>query len=362
MMKIVDVNLRDESYHIYIGPDLLEQIGYQLRQIVKEDKVVVVTNPVVKGLYGNLLKQSLTNYGFEVVVLEIPEGEEQKTLQNASKLYGELSNCYTERSTPILSLGGGIIGDLTGFVAATYLRGVPFIQIPTTLLAQIDSSIGGKVAVNYDQFKNKIGTFYQPKLVISDIATLRTLPVRELVSGMAEIIKHAVIRDKDLFDYIEDNLDRIKTFNDNNVLEELVFRAVYIKAKIIEQDEKDLNLRNILNYGHTIGHAIETLLKFKLKHGEAVAIGMMAAGRISNKMGMLSNNELYRMKDVIEKAGLVTKAPKIDITQLIEIMKHDKKVLAGKIRFVLLNSIGEAIMSDVVPLTLVEEVLLNSDE
>ena len=141
-----------------------------------------------------------------------------------------------------------------------------------------------------------------------------------------------------------------------------MFRAVYIKAKIIEQDEKDLNLRNILNYGHTIGHAIETLLKFKLKHGEAVAIGMMAAGRISNKMGMLSNNELYRMKDVIEKAGLVTKAPKIDITQLIEIMKHDKKVLAGKIRFVLLNSIGEAIMSDVVPLTLVEEVLLNSDE
>ena len=218
------------------------------------------------------------------------------------------------------------------------------------------------MAVNYNQFKNKIGTFYQPKLVVSDIVTLRTLPVRELVSGMAEIIKHAVIWDKDLFDYIEDNLDRIKAFNDNNVLEELVFRAVNIKAKIIEQDEKDLDLRNILNYGHTVGHAIETLSEFKLKHGEAVAIGMMAAGRISNKMGMLSNNELYRMKDVIEKAGLVTKAPKIDIAQLIEIMKHDKKVLAGKIRFILLNSIGEAIMSDVVPLTLVEEVLFNYDE
>ncbi len=362
MMKIVDVNLTNESYHIYIGPDLLEQIGYQLRQIINGDRVVVVTNPLVKRLYGNLLKQSLTNYGFEVVLLELPEGEEQKSLQNASKLYGELSNCHTERSTPILSLGGGIIGDLTGFVAATYLRGVPFIQIPTTLLAQIDSSIGGKVAVNYNQFKNKIGTFYQPKLVVSDIVTLRTLPVRELVSGMAEIIKHAVIWDKDLFDYIEDNLDRIKAFNDNNVLEELVFRAVNIKAKIIEQDEKDLDLRNILNYGHTVGHAIETLSEFKLKHGEAVAIGMMAAGRISNKMGMLSNNELYRMKDVIEKAGLVTKAPKIDIAQLIEIMKHDKKVLAGKIRFILLNSIGEAIMSDVVPLTLVEEVLFNYDE
>ncbi len=362
MMKIIAVSLTDKNYQIYIGSDLLRQFGYQLRQVVDGDRVVMVTNPVVKRLYSNLLKQSLINYGFGVTVLEIPEGEEQKSLQNVSKLYSELSNCNAERSTPILALGGGIIGDLTGFVAATYLRGVPFIQIPTTLLAQVDSSIGGKVAVNYNQFKNKIGTFYQPKLVVSDIVTLRTLPAREFVSGMAEIIKHAVIWDKNLFDYIEENLDRIKAFNDNDVLEELVFRAIKIKAKIIEQDEKDLGLRNILNYGHTIGHAIETLSEFKLKHGEAVAIGMVAAGRISNKMGMLSKKDLYRMKDVLEKAGLVTKAPKVDIAQLIEIMKHDKKVLAGKIRFVLLNSIGNAIMSDVVPLSLVEEALVNSDE
>ena len=247
-------------------------------------------------------------------------------------------------------------------MAATYLRGLPFIQIPTTLLAQVDSSIGGKVAVNYNQFKNKIGSFYQPKLVVSDIVTLHTLPAREFVSGMAEIIKHAVIWDKDLFDYIEENINRIKAFNDNDVVEELVFRAIKIKAKIIEQDEKDLDLRNILNYGHTIGHAFETLSEFKMKHGEAVAIGMVAAGRISNKMGMLSKNELYRMKDVIEKAGLVTKVPEVDIAQLINIMKHDKKVLAGKIRFVLLNSIGKAIMSDIVPLSMVEEVLINSYE
>lgn len=362
MMKIIDVSLTDKNYQIYIGSDLLRQFGYQLRQVVDGDRVVMVTNPVVNRLYGNLLKQSLLNYGFEVTVLEIPEGEEQKSLQNVSKLYSELSNCNAERSTPILALGGGITGDLTGFVAATYLRGVPFIQIPTTLLAQVDSSIGGKVAVNYNQFKNKIGAFYQPKLVVSDIVTLHTLPAREFASGMAEIIKHAVIWDKNLFDYIEENLDRIKAFNDNVVVEELVFRAIKIKAKIIEQDEKDLDLRNILNYGHTIGHAIETLSEFKLKHGEAVAIGMMAAGRISNKMGMLSKKDLYRMKDVLEKTGLVTKAPEVDIAQLIEIMKHDKKVLAGKIRFVLLNSIGKAIMSDIVPLSLVEEALVNSDE
>lgn len=362
MMKIIDVSLTDKNYQIYIGSDLLRQFGYQLRQVVDGDRVVMVTNPVVNRLYGNLLKQSLLNYGFEVTVLEIPEGEEQKSLQNVSKLYSELSNCNAERSTPILALGGGITGDLTGFVAATYLRGVPFIQIPTTLLAQVDSSIGGKVAVNYNQFKNKIGAFYQPKLVVSDIVTLHTLPAREFASGMAEIIKHAVIWDKNLFDYIEENLDRIKAFNDNVVVEELVFRAIKIKAKIIEQDEKDLDLRNILNYGHTIGHAIETLSEFKLKHGEAVAIGMVAAGRISNKMGMLSKKDLYRMKDVLGKAGLVTKAPEVDIAQLIEIMKHDKKVLAGKIRFVLLNSIGKAIMSDIVPLSLVEEALVNSDE
>lgn len=362
MMKIVDIRLTDKSYKIYIGSDLLGQIGYLLRQVVDGDRVIMVTNPLVRRLYGNSIKKSLNNYGFEVIVLEISEGEEQKSLQNSSKLYGELSNCHAERSTPILALGGGIIGDLTGFVAATYLRGVPFIQIPTTILAQVDSSIGGKVAVNYNQFKNKIGTFYQPKLVVSDIVTLHTLPTREFVSGLAEIIKHAVIWDKNLFDYIEENVDRIKTSNDDDVLEELVFRAIKIKANIIEQDEKDLDLRNILNYGHTIGHAIETLSEFQMKHGEAVAVGMVAAGRISNKMGMLSKSELNRMKDVIEKAGLVTKVPEVDIAQLIKTMKHDKKVLAGKIRFVLLNSIGKAIMSDGVPLSLVEEVLINYDE
>ena len=209
VMKIVNVNLKDISYRISIGSGLLEEVGYQLRQVVKGDRVVMVTNPMVKRLYGKVIEQNLINNGFEVKIVEIPEGEEQKSLQNASRLYGELNDYHAERSTPILALGGGVIGDLSGFVAATYLRGVPFIQIPTTLLAQIDSSIGGKVAVNYNQFKNKIGSFYQPKLVVSDIATLHTLPEIEFVNGMAEIIKHAVIWDKELFGYIEKNIDSI---------------------------------------------------------------------------------------------------------------------------------------------------------
>jgi len=325
------------------------------------DKVVIITNPIVRQLYGKLLEQSLGDDGFNLKILEIPEGEGQKSLQNASRIYGELNDYHVERGTPILALGGGVVGDLAGFVAATYLRGLPFVQIPTTLLAQIDSSIGGKVAVNYNQFKNKIGAFYQPKFVVSDIVTLHSLPDAEFISGMAEVIKHAVICDIELFSYIEENIDKIKEADDK-VLEELVYRAAMIKAKVIEQDEKDLGLRNILNYGHTIGHAIETISRYKLKHGEAVAIGMLAAGRISNKMGMLSNNELYRMKKLIEKVGLITKLPDIDISQIMNAMKHDKKVLAGKIRFILLNSIGKAVMSDVVPVSLVKEVLVSNDD
>jgi len=360
-MKTIDVCLTDNVYQISIGPNLLKYVGQQLRRGDNGDKVVIITNPTVNQLYGNIIENSLTDNGFIVKVIEVPEGENEKSLQNASRLYGELTDYNAERSTSILAFGGGVIGDLAGFVAATYLRGLPFIQIPTTLLAQIDSSVGGKVAVNYNQFKNKIGSFYQPKLVVSDIVTLHTIPDVEFISGMAEIIKHALIWDAELFNYIDKCLDKIMNKSDET-LEELVYRAVEIKTRVIEKDEKDLDLRNILNYGHTVGHAIETLSEYKLKHGEAVAIGMFMAGRISNKMGMISNDELYRMKDVLERVGLSTKLPDVDIHQLINIMKHDKKVLAGKIRFILLNSIGKAIMSNDVPLSLVEEVLVKTYE
>jgi len=360
-MRKVKVRLGTNSYEIHIGSGLLKHTGRQLKEIGFGDKLVIVTDPTVKSLYGNILEQSLTSQGFKVTILQVAEGEEQKSLETAGRLYHELSNFYAERTTPILALGGGIIGDLTGFVAATYLRGVPLIQIPTTLLAQVDSSIGGKVAVNHGQLKNKIGAFYQPMLVISDISTLSTLTIREVGDGLAEVIKYAVIGDKELFLFLERNLDQIKAL-DQRLLEEIVFKSSKIKAEIVEKDERDLGLRNILNYGHTIGHAIESVSDFKVEHGGAVAIGMLAAGRISNKLGMLDRNELVRLKGVIERADLPTEIPNLEVEKIIQAIKHDKKILRGKMRFILPKSIGNAFITDEVSLSLIEQVLVSWNE
>ena len=355
-MRKVRVRLGSNGYEIQIGSGLLMQTGQQLKGIGFGDKLVIVTDPTVKSLYGNVLKQSLTRGGFKVAILQIPEGEEQKSLETAGRLYDELSNFYAERATPILALGGGVIGDVAGFVAATYLRGVPLIQIPTTLLAQVDSSIGGKVAVNYGKLKNKIGAFYQPRLVISDINILETLTPGELSDGLAEAIKYGVIWDEDFLAYFERNIDQVKSL-DGRALEIVVFRSAKIKAEVVEKDERDLGLRNILNYGHTIGHAIESVSDFKVQHGEAVAIGMLAAGRISNKLGIFDRNELVRLKNVIERANLPTEIPNLEVEKIIQAMKHDKKILKGKIRFILPKSIGNVFITDEVSPSLVEQAL-----
>ena len=360
-MNKIKVRLGSNSYEIHIGPGILRQTGRRLRESGFSDKLVIITNPIVKGLYGKALEQNLTEEGFSAIVLSVPDGEEQKSLDNAGKLYYELSSCYAERMTPILALGGGVLGDLVGFVAATYLRGVPLIQIPTTLLAQVDSSIGGKVAVNHDQLKNKIGVFYQPRLVITDISTLKTLPQKEFANGLAEVIKSAVIWDKEFFAYLEAHLDGIKSLDDRE-LEEIVFRSAKIKAGVVEKDERDLGLRNILNYGHTIGHAIESAADFRVSHGEAVAIGMVAAARISNRMGILDINELNRMKSLIKRAGLTTETPKLELDRIIQAVRHDKKILEGKIRFVLPKAIGDVFITDEVSPSLVEQVLVDSNE
>ena len=359
-MKKVKVRLGSNSYQIHIGSGILIQTGHQLKENGFTGNLVIITNPVVKRLYGDTLKQNLTRDGFRVITLQVPDGEEQKSLEVAGRLYNELTNSYAERTTPILALGGGVIGDLAGFVAATYLRGVPLIQIPTTLLAQVDSSIGGKVAINHDQLKNKIGAFYQPKLVITDIATLKTLDTKTLIDGLAEVIKYAVIRDKELLTYIEGNLDKIKSLDDR-ALEEIVFRSAKIKAEIVEKDEKDLGLRAILNYGHTVGHAIESASDFKVEHGKAVAIGMLAAAKISNRMGILDKNELLRLKSLIERAGLPTKIPNLKVKEIIQTIKHDKKILRGKLRFILLKSIGSVFTDEVSP-SLVEQILVDWNE
>jgi 3-dehydroquinate synthase len=342
-MKTVKVNLDSNGYEIHIGAGILRQTGGLLKAKGLTDKLVIITNPVVGRLYGNILQQHLAGDGFKVTVMEVPDGEEQKSLETAGRLYHELTEHYAERTTPILALGGGVIGDLAGFVAATYQRGVPLVQIPTTLLAQVDSSIGGKVAVNHGQLKNEVGAFYQPKLVISD-------------NGLAEVIKSAAIRDKEFFAYLAENLERVRSLDDA-LLEEIVSRTAAIKAKVVEEDERDSGLRGILNYGHTIGHAIESVSDFEIEHGAAVAIGMLVAGRISNRMGLLSGDDLARLKSVIEKAGLPTEIPGLDPQKMIQSMQHDKKVQGGKIRFILLKSIGDAFITDEVSPALIEQAL-----
>lgn len=355
-MKKVKVALGSKSYEIHIAAGLLARVGASLKEIGFGGKVVIITNPTLKRLYGDLLAQSLDQDGFRAATLEVPEGEEQKSLETAGRLYGELSRRYAERTTPILALGGGVIGDLAGFVAATYMRGVPLIHIPTTLLAQVDSSIGGKVAVNHGHLKNMVGAFYQPRRVISDIATLKTLPPKEFANGLAEVIKSAVIRDGDFFAFIEANLAKIRGLNEA-VLEEVVFRSASIKAEVVARDELDWGLRNILNFGHTIGHAIETVSDFKIEHGGAVAIGMVAAATISKRMGMLDNSEFKRLKGVIKELGLPTEIAGHKAPEILQAMKHDKKIVAGRIRFILPRRMGEAFLSDEVDLSLVEQVL-----
>ncbi len=358
-MKKIKINLGLNSYQILIGSGLLKETGQRLKEIGSSDRLVIITNPIVQKLYGNSLNQALLKDGFKVTILPVADGEEQKSLETAGRLYTELSEAYTERGTPILALGGGVIGDLAGFVAATYFRGVPLVQIPTTLLAQVDSSIGGKVAVNHGQLKNKIGAFYQPRLVISDSSTLKSLPQGEFANGLAEVIKSAVIRDRDFFTFIETNLDKIKSL-DEGVLEEVIFRSASIKAEVVAKDETDLGLRHILNYGHTIGHAIETVADFKINHGGAVAIGMLAAARISNKLGILGEDELARLRGVISGAALPTEIPDLDRGKMLQAIGHDKKISGGKVKFILPKSIGDVFITDQVSLSLVEEGLADS--
>jgi 3-dehydroquinate synthase len=355
-MKIVKVRLGQNSYSIVIGAGILNQTGQMLKELGLKEKAVIITNPVVQKLYGKLVYQSLVAAGYKTTVLEVPDGEKYKSLESAGKLYQQLAEFGAERSTPVLALGGGVIGDLAGFVAATYMRGVPFTQLPTTLLAQVDSSIGGKTAVNHGQLKNEIGAFYQPRITISDIATLKTLPPAELTSGLAEVIKHAVIKDEQFFNYLEQNLDRIKALDDN-VLETIVMKCAQIKAEIVENDEKDMASRNILNFGHTVGHAVEAVSNFQVAHGQAVAVGMVAAAKIAAELDLMDSVNVTGLERILQKAGLMTRLPKMEINRVIQTMRYDKKVRNDKIRFVLPRSIGQVFITDDVSSTVVEKVL-----
>jgi 3-dehydroquinate synthase len=356
-MEKVRIELGSYSYEIRVGSGLLERVGLWLKEIGLSGKAVVVTDATVKSLYADALSRGLSRAGFKVTVLEVPAGEEQKNLETAGRLYHEMTAAYAERTTPVLALGGGVIGDLAGFVAATYMRGVPLVHVPTTLLAQVDSSIGGKTAVDHGQLKNIVGVFYQPVLVVADIETLKTLPEAELSNGMAEIIKHAAIRNRSFFRFLEINMGKARVL-DARTLETMVLESARIKAEIVEKDERESDYRAILNYGHTIGHAVEAVSDFRLKHGQAVAIGMMAAARISSRMGILDEDEVVRLEEVIMGAGLPSRITGLDRKKVMEAMKHDKKVLQDRVRFVLLKSIGNAFITDGVDPALVEEVVV----
>ncbi len=344
-MKTIEVKLGSSSYQIRVGGGLLGDIPAMLAELGFTSKAMIVSDATVGQLYGRQLARELSDAGLDVTVLDGPENEEEKSLTTAGRLYGELTDALAERNTPLLALGGGVIGDLAGFTAATYQRGMPLIQLPTTLLAQADSSIGGKTAVNHGRLKNMVGTYCQPRLTVADTSVLASLSREQIGDGLAEIIKHGAILDSELFACLEDNLDCALAL-DAATMEWLVARSAEIKASVVEEDELDLGRRNILNYGHTTGHAVETVSDFRVGHGQAVAFGMLVAGRVSRAMGLLSDDETRRIERLIERAGLVGEMPALDTERLLEAMQHDKKIVDGRVRFVLLRAIGDVTVSN----------------
>ena len=349
-MPTLTVNLGDRSYPIIVDSGVLPRAGEFIKQIGLRGKVAVVTNPTVAQLYLDVTCESLARTGFQATPVLVPDGESHKNLQSLSTLYDRLIAERFERSACIVALGGGVIGDLAGFAAATYLRGVPYVQIPTTLLAQVDSSVGGKTGVNHKDGKNLIGAFYQPRLVLIDVEVLQSLPRRELIAGLAEVIKYGIIEDPALFSLLEQEHGRIKNL-DEKLLMEVIATCCAIKARVVEKDEREDDYRAVLNFGHTIGHALEAVTHYsRFLHGEAVGIGMVKASAISAQQGFCDHNSLRRIHDLIEKTGLPSEIPaNITGEDLIRGMEVDKKSGGGKIKFVVCTEIGKTRFHSLTP-------------
>lgn len=346
-MATVELTLPHHRYDIRIEPGLLGRLGELVRAVAPHQQAAVIVDENIAQTHGPVATDAMTNAGYDVVSAKMPIGEQHKTLDTVRSLYDTLLNARMERKSPVVALGGGITGDTVGFVAATYLRGVPFIQCPTTLLAMVDASVGGKVGVNVPQGKNLIGAFYQPDLVAIDTDTLKTLPARELRCGLAECVKHGVIRDASLFDWIADNLPAIQNL-DSAAMVELVERNVRIKAAVVIEDEKEAGVRAHLNFGHTFAHAIEAGTEYgTYHHGEAVALGMVAAARLAADLGRCDRSVLDKLTQLLDAIGLPTSAADLpDTRKLIEIMRLDKKVADGKIRLVLPTRMGEVTVAN----------------
>ena len=349
-MQTLKVDLGDRSYPIHVGAGILENIGNLLQQAGLRGTVAIITNPVVAQLYLDSVHNSLRRAGFQASPVLVPDGEEHKHIQSLSLIYDGLIRARLERDSCVVALGGGVVGDLAGMAAATYLRGIRYIQVPTTLLAQVDSSVGGKTGVNHAQGKNLIGAFYQPKLVLIDIAVLNSLPRREFVAGMAEVIKYGIIEDPSLFSLLEKNMERILEL-DPTLLTEIIAASCAIKARVVEADEREVDYRAVLNFGHTVGHALEAATEYRrFLHGEAIGIGMVKASALSAARGFCESATLKRIAALVEKAGLPVEIPAdVSLQDLVQAMEVDKKAAGGKIKFVMCTNIGKTTFHRLAP-------------
>jgi len=352
----VMVSLGERSYKIVIGRKILSRLGLRVKQF-RPSRVAIISNNTVFPLYRDVLLSSMSEYNITPDVFLLPDGEEYKELLWAYYLYGRLLRKKFDRNSLLIAFGGGVIGDIVGFVASTYMRGIRYIQVPTTLLAQVDSSVGGKTGVNHPLGKNMIGTFYQPSLVFIDVETLKTLPQREFFAGIAEIIKYGVIADRALFDSLEKHREEIISIGDEII--RVIKRSCEIKAQVVSKDEREAGLRAILNFGHTIGHAIETVTEYKkFLHGEAIAIGMSITAGLSVKMGIFQRSDAQTLRNLIKSYKLPTDLPQeINTSDIVEAIEVDKKVRNGKLRFILPESIGRVRIEEDVDRGMIKEIL-----
>jgi len=358
-VRIVNVPLGTRSYEIKIGPGLLRDLGRHCAALKLGNRCAVISDRNVAPRYAKVVQASLKKAGLQSVLITVPAGETAKSVKVVEQCYDALAKHRLERKSFIVALGGGVVGDLAGFVAATYLRGIAFVQVPTTLLAQVDSSVGGKVGVNLKAGKNLVGAFHQPRLVLCDIDTLRTLPIREFRAGLAEVIKYGIIYDSKLFEKLETHLPKLLA-RDPGTLESIISRCCEIKAEVVQQDETESGLRAILNFGHTIGHALEAISNYgKYLHGEAIAIGQVAAARLSVRLTGLPAIDAERIHSLFTQSGLPTQVnlSNQQYARLVRAMSLDKKVSRGEIKFVLARRIGQVEFGCKVPPRLIAEAL-----
>src|SRR5213595_2755704 len=354
---IIDVNLGLRSYHIVVESGALDTVGARLAELRVGSRAALVSDAAILRLYGKTVGQSLESAGFRVATVEVPEGEAAKTLAVATLCWDALLAAGLDRTSTVLALGGGAVGDVAGFVAATYMRGVNFVQLPTTVLAQVDASIGGKTAIDHPAAKNLIGAFHQPRLVLVDPAVVRSLPEREFRSGLAEIVKHGIVLDADYFAAVERDAAPLCA-RDLPVVERVIAGSCRLKAGVVERDERESELRHALNYGHTIGHALETVTGYaRFAHGEAVALGIVAEARLAGRLGIASDETVARQERLLAAVGLPIRASALDTEKILAAITRDKKARDGRVPFVLAPRIGAFQLRYDVPADLIRAVL-----